>query len=203
MHCLLNPNFIIENCYSTGQVTGNTNVGGLVGIIEFPENVSITNSYWDMETSGIDSSAAGEERTTAEMKLPYGSNTYVGWDFSSVWRDDVINQNNGYPTFLWVSGIEEDENDYSSLPRGFELDQNYPNPFNPVTQIRFALSNTADVKLSVYNLNGQLVSEHARGVMNAGKHSMDFDGSKLNSGVYYYSLQTDGKTMTKKMVLTK
>jgi hypothetical protein len=89
------------------------------------------------------------------------------------------------------------------LPSRHELFQNYPNPFNPVTQIKFALAQTTDVKLNVYNISGQLVSQLASGVMNVGVHAIDFDGSKLNSGVYYYTLEVDGKAMTKKMVLTK
>jgi hypothetical protein len=193
----------VEYCYSAGSVFGNTVTGGLVGYVEYPETITVTNSYWDMETAGVDSSAAGEGRTTAEMTLPYSENTYVGWDFVNIWRDDVIFQNNGYPTFQWVSGIENNEEDYIYLPKGFELFQNYPNPFNPITQIRFALSKTADVKLSVFNINGQKVADLANGVMNAGVHAVDFDGSKLNSGVYYYTLVTDGLAMTKKMVLTK
>jgi len=191
----------VESCYSTGQVVGNTNVGGFIGSIDSLNTVTANNCYWDMETSGIDSSAAGEGRTTAEMTLPYSGNTYVGWDFINVWRDDTANQNNGYPTFLWVSGIEEDEN--YILPETSRLYQNCPNPFNPVTQIKFDLAKTANVKLSVYNINGQKVAELANGVMNAGVHSVDFDGSKLNSGVYYYTLEADGIRHTNKMILTK
>ncbi|HQO09279.1 MAG TPA: T9SS type A sorting domain-containing protein, partial [Clostridiales bacterium] len=91
----------------------------------------------------------------------------------------------------------------ATVPSGVKLYQNYPNPFNPVTQIRFDLANTSEVKLSVYNVNGQVVAELTNGVMNAGNHSVEFDGSCLNSGVYYYTLVADGKTMTQKMVLTK
>ncbi|MBN2661962.1 MAG: T9SS type A sorting domain-containing protein [Tannerellaceae bacterium] len=91
----------------------------------------------------------------------------------------------------------------SVLPSQHELFQNYPNPFNPVTQIKFALAETADVKLSVYNISGQLVSQLTSGVRQAGVHKVDFDGSRLNSGIYYYTLEVDGKAMTKKMVLTK
>lgn len=98
-----------------------------------------------------------------------------------------------------TSGIEEN----SSTPVSFELFQNYPNPFNPATQIRFALTDKSDVRLSVYNISGQLVSELAKGVMEAGLHTVEFDGGNLNSGVYYYTLEADGKTMTNKMVLTK
>jgi hypothetical protein len=88
-------------------------------------------------------------------------------------------------------------------PESVNLYQNYPNPFNPVTQIRFSLAKTAEVKLSVYNISGQLVSQLASGTLNAGVHAVDFDGSKLNSGVYYYTLETEGKSMAKKMLLVK
>jgi|GEM_PF-3491056 len=91
----------------------------------------------------------------------------------------------------------------SSLPTQHELFQNYPNPFNPVTQIKFALAKTAEVKLSVYNISGQKVAELANGTINAGYHTVDFDGSRFNSGVYYYMLEADGRNITKKMVLTK
>jgi hypothetical protein len=91
----------------------------------------------------------------------------------------------------------------NNLPSRHELYQNYPNPFNPVTQIRFALAKTANVKLNVYNIAGQKVAELANGTKNTGYHSAAFDGSRFNSGVYYYSLEIDGKNITKKMVLTK
>lgn len=193
----------IENCYSTGKVTGNTNVGGFVGLIEYPETVNVTNSYWDKETSGIDSSAAGEGRTTAEMTLPFYSNTYIDWDFSNVWADDIYNLNGGYPMLKWACGIESDEDDFIAGERGFELYQNYPNPFNPVTQIKFDLTKSAKVRLSVYNISGQLVSELTEGTMNAGKHSVEFDGKNLNSGVYYYILKVDESMQSKKMLMVK
>jgi hypothetical protein len=96
------------------------------------------------------------------------------------------------------SGITE-----NVLPSVSTLYQNYPNPFNPVTQIKFALAKNADVKLNVYNISGQKVAELENGSKNAGFHTVDFDGSRFNSGVYYYSLEIDGKSITKKMVLTK
>jgi len=83
------------------------------------------------------------------------------------------------------------------------LYQNYPNPFNPITQIKYNLAETTDIKLSIYNINGQLVSELVNGTKQAGQHVVDFDGSRFNSGVYYYTLEVDGKAMTKKMILIK
>ena len=101
--------------------------------------------------------------------------------------------------------VEDSQTSIETAPliNNFTLYQNYPNPFNPVTSIKFALAKTADVKLSVYNISGQLVSQLANGTMNAGIHAVDFDGSKLNSGVYYYTLEVDGRAMTRRMVLMK
>jgi len=89
------------------------------------------------------------------------------------------------------------------IPEKTVLHQNYPNPFNPVTQIKFDLAKTGNVKLSIYNVSGQKVAELADGIRNAGFHIVEFDGSKFNSGIYYYTLEVDGKNITKKMVLTK
>jgi parallel beta-helix repeat protein len=91
----------------------------------------------------------------------------------------------------------------SVLPAENTLFQNYPNPYNPITQIKFGLTGTSNVRLSVYNISGQKVAELANGVLNFGKHLVEFDGSKLNSGVYYYVLEVNGKSITKKMVLMK
>ncbi|MCG2760603.1 MAG: T9SS type A sorting domain-containing protein, partial [Candidatus Delongbacteria bacterium] len=91
----------------------------------------------------------------------------------------------------------------STIPTQHELFQNYPNPFNPITQIRFALAKATNVKLSVYNVSGQKVAELANGLRQAGVHSVDFDGSRFNSGVYYYTLDVDGKSLTQKMILMK
>jgi hypothetical protein len=98
-----------------------------------------------------------------------------------------------------TNGICDDQ----AQPSTVSLYQNYPNPFNPTTQIRFALAKTADVKLSVYNIAGQQVAQLASGIKNAGIHAVDFDGSRLNSGVYYYTLEIEGRNFSKKMLLVK
>jgi hypothetical protein len=97
------------------------------------------------------------------------------------------------------SGIEEN----SALPLETKLHQNYPNPFNPTTTIKFDLKQGGNVKLNVYNYNGQLVKALVNGEMKAGFQKVNFDASSLSAGVYYYTLQTAGKTMTQKMVLIK
>ena len=194
---------LIQNCYSTGKVTGNLKVGGFIGSVDSLNTTFVYNSYWDTETSGQLTSIAGEGRTTAEMTLPYSGNTYTGWDFDSVWADDIYNLNSGYPRLEWACGIEDNDDDFVAGDKGFELYKNSPNPFNPVTQIKFDLAKSSEVKLSVYNISGQLVSELTKGIMKAGKYSVEFDGKNLNSGVYYYVLSADKKMQSRQMLLLK
>ncbi len=93
--------------------------------------------------------------------------------------------------------------DKQVAPVRFELGQNYPNPFNPSTTINFSVSAGTNASLKVYNMLGQEVATLVNGFVGAGSHSVDFNASKLSSGVYLYKLQAGNFTETKKMVLTK
>ncbi len=91
----------------------------------------------------------------------------------------------------------------SELPAEFALAQNHPNPFNPTTTIRFALAETAQVRLSVYDMTGREVAVLVNGLAERGENNVAFDGSALASGVYFYTLQAPEGVITKKMVLIK
>ncbi len=84
-----------------------------------------------------------------------------------------------------------------------ELLGNYPNPFNPNTTISFKLNDAAKVKLTVFNVRGELVEELLNNKLNAGIHNLNFNAAKLNSGVYYYRLEAGESKITKKMLLIK
>jgi hypothetical protein len=90
-----------------------------------------------------------------------------------------------------------------SLPQGFVLDQNFPNPFNPTTAIRFETPHMGHVRLAVYNVTGQEVARLVDGIVASGSHSVAFDGSRLGSGIYFYTLQSAAGTLTRKMLLMK
>ncbi|PID26550.1 MAG: hypothetical protein CR982_09790 [Candidatus Cloacimonadota bacterium] len=88
-------------------------------------------------------------------------------------------------------------------PKNVALLGNYPNPFNPETTINFSISKAANVELTVYNSNGEMVKEIANKQFNAGFNSIKFDGSEFNSGVYFYTLKVGNKILSDKMLLVK
>lgn len=92
---------------------------------------------------------------------------------------------------------------YSVIPKTFELNQNYPNPFNPDTKIKFGLPKEVNVKLSVYDVSGRQVELLADQNFNAGTYEITWNASSYSSGVYFYKLETEGFSETKKMILTK
>lgn len=91
----------------------------------------------------------------------------------------------------------------SSIPDRFHLEQNYPNPFNPSTNIKFSLTDASHVSLKVYDISGKVAATLVNSFQNVGTYSVSFNAAGLPSGVYFYTLETDGFTSTKKMVLLK
>ncbi|MCK9210246.1 MAG: T9SS type A sorting domain-containing protein [Ignavibacteriaceae bacterium] len=73
-------------------------------------------------------------------------------------------------------------------PEKFALLQNYPNPFNPTTVIQYDLTNKGTVNLSVYNVLGQVVATVVNQVQEAGTYKVNFNGSSLSSGAYFYRI---------------
>ncbi len=90
-----------------------------------------------------------------------------------------------------------------AIPEKFELSQNYPNPFNPETTIKYSIPTEGKVSLNIHNALGELVAELINNRQAAGSYSVEFNAEGLSSGIYYYSLNFNGKTNTSKMVLLK
>jgi hypothetical protein len=89
------------------------------------------------------------------------------------------------------------------IPGEYSLEQNYPNPFNPSTTIEYSLPQNGFVTLKVFNVLGKEVATLVNGQNEAGKHTINFDASALNSGVYFYKIKSGNFTETKKMILLK
>jgi hypothetical protein len=120
------------------------------------------------------------------------SNNYifVGTDGQSVWRRPL-------------SELISIQNISTETPSKYSLSQNYPNPFNPSTVVSFQLSVVSDVSLKVYDVQGREVQTLVNERLNAGTYEVKFDGSSLNSGVYFYKIVADGYSETKRMILIK
>jgi hypothetical protein len=88
-------------------------------------------------------------------------------------------------------------------PKKFELSQNYPNPFNPTTTIRFNLPEAGNVKLTLFNILGQEIKTLVNEFKESGVHTINFDASELNSGMYIYKLEAGSFVQTRKMTLVK
>ena len=98
-----------------------------------------------------------------------------------------------------------------TIPLQFSLEQNYPNPFNPSTTIEYTIPQSGFVSLKVFNVLGKEIATLVNGQNDAGKHKVEFDATDLNSGVYFYKIETgnpstssgQGFTETKKMILLR
>lgn len=126
--------------------------------------------------------------TTYYLKMR-GKNGNVYSEFTS-----VIN-------FMTIGVTGVDEN--NSLPTKFDLLQNYPNPFNPSTKISFSLPHSSPVTISFFDVTGREVAQQINQTFSGGVHTINFDGAKLSSGIYIYTISSNVGTLSKKMLLMK
>ncbi len=91
----------------------------------------------------------------------------------------------------------------NELPVSSLLGQNYPNPFNSSCKFRFQLAKEGDVRITVYDVRGRELQTVVNERLAAGIYERMIDGSMRTSGIYYYSMETDGVRETKKMVILK
>ena len=134
------------------------------------------------------------EAGTYDIEWKYEKNNSGTAGEDCVWIDNVFF--GGLP----VVGIDELE---TSSVANFELAQNYPNPFNPTTSISFSLLSNSKVSLVVFDATGKEVSSLINGELRSGLHQVGFNAAEMVSGVYYYTLMINNKSVTKKMMLLK
>ncbi len=91
----------------------------------------------------------------------------------------------------------------NNLLKSYNLSQNYPNPFNPSTRISYNVGEPGLVQLKIYNILGVEVATLVNEQQYSGNYEVDFNASKLSSGVYFYSLSVNNFTQTRKMILEK
>jgi len=118
-------------------------------------------------------------------------------------------------SYRYMIGVVDQDGEFVSpiqtitLPKLVaELGQNVPNPFNPTTSIRFTLTSSEHVTINVFDVSGHLVRTLVDGVRAAGAQDVKWDGTNsagnpVSSGIYYYRLQADKFSQSRKMVLLK
>lgn len=90
-----------------------------------------------------------------------------------------------------------------TIPIEYSLDQNYPNPFNPTTFISFSLPDRQAISIKVYDALGCEIKTLVDEIKEAGEHSITFNASDLNSGIYFYVMRSSGFVETKKLIVVK
>ena len=97
----------------------------------------------------------------------------------------------------------------NAIPNSYSLSENYPNPFNPSTTLSYFIPEEGYVVIDIYNINGQRIKTFTSGREASGKHSIQWNGKdekglKMESGIYLYTMNIDGRVAdTKKMLLLK
>ncbi len=124
---------------------------------------------------------------------------YAGGSFIVTLTGSSLNNVNFYldDILLPVSGVT------GELPKDFRLSQNHPNPFNPATSIEFSIPEDSYAKLTIYDVLGREVAVLFDQQLKRGVYRETWNAANYPSGVYFYKLQTEGFTETKKMVLLK
>lgn len=148
-------------------------------------------SSWTREV--LDISSLANSTTNLKIRFSMISNGSVVAD--GIYIDNIkLTGYNNTPTS--IAGTTD-------IPEKYSLSQNYPNPFNPSTVISYNLAEGNFITLKVYNELGKEVTTLVSERQNPGSYSINFNGSNLSSGLYYYKLQSGDFSDTKKMLLVK
>lgn len=181
------------------------------GASEYIQDLAFTDGNTGWAVGGTIGGSGGNQHTTIlhtsdgganwQMQNPPSISTLLGVNFVDI--------NNGWAvgadgTVLSTSTpVSIQQASASSSPSGFTLYQNYPNPFNPTTNIGFNLPVRTSVSMVLYNSIGEEVKDLLNAEMGSGYHEITVDALDIPSGIYYYKLQADGFSQTKKMLLLK
>jgi len=122
-------------------------------------------------------------------------------DLGAVWVGQDASAKKVY--FDRYSLVSKIRNEYGNTPQKFILEQNYPNPFNPVTNIKFSIPQNGFVSLKVFDIMGREIETLVSKNLVSGNYNIDWNAGNYSSGIYFYKLESNGFTDTKKMILVK
>jgi len=192
---ILNPLPVEFVSFSANYNDGNVNLSWITA-------TELNNSGFDVERK----TAGGEWN---KITFIQGSGTTT--ENKHYFFPDEVNDLNTSKLFYRLKQIDfNGEFEYSSeieidinVPNNFQLKQNFPNPFNPTTTINYQVPIKSNVTLKIFDILGTEVEVLVDEIKDAGFYNVIFDASKLASGVYLYSIQTENYSNTKKLILIK
>jgi glycosidase len=178
---------------------------------------NMIDSYLTLSDTSILLTIANFNTSSSSFTINFAGNIHD----STVYLNDLFNNTSNYvlasglnSAVFNLAGLESkvyNINQYSitSVPDvpatvySYSLSQNYPNPFNPSTTIRYSIPERAKVTLKIFDITGRELLTLLNGELNAGNYELNFNASKLSSGVYFYTLRSNTFSSTKKMLLLK
>nr|MBP9095284.1 T9SS type A sorting domain-containing protein [Ignavibacteria bacterium] len=182
--------------------TFSSSVSGSNVILNWRTQSELNNAGYDIERKSPSTEwnrvafTKGNGTANHEMSYSYTDNNLATGTYS--YRLKQIDYNGASKYYYLTNEV------IIGVPGKFSLSQNYPNPFNPVTKINFELPVNSNVKLAVFDVTGRIIAELISGKLyTAGYHTIEFNGSNLSSGVYFYKLTTNENNSIRKMVLVK
>jgi len=191
-------NGLIDKCFSTGIVNSSNTATGLIEINS--QNGQVTNSYWDMSTSGKLTSGGGTGKYTFEMINP---NTFIGWDFTTIW-ECIANENNNYPSFRGVPNykMNSDYNEFNITSENIKLNIS-PNPI--ATEATVTIDSYQDIfaNIYIYNTLGQIMKSCYSGNISKGTKEITLNLQDLVEGSYYLIIENNGVLSCKMIVISR
>jgi len=168
-------------------------------VVDAGKTKDTPNDTWDPATQDMDRRPITYYVNDFDVSYSTGSAAYTGAVGGFPAGD--LNAFPGKKSEWELTDVRMDDKD--GLVKDFALEQNYPNPFNPSTKIKFAIPKQSHVTLKIYNVLGQEVAELVNQEMRPGSYIVDFNAGRLSSGIYFYSIQAEQFSVTKKMMLLK
>lgn len=206
--------------FDSSQTVIYSSEGNVLTIQTTTYNVAV-DAWGSMKLPGgktVDALRSREESITSSFAffngiiIPIGGGTSVSYFFMSKSGESlsVSATDENPPTSGVISGSVgwsdnsvTDIQKLETLPTKFSLKQNYPNPFNPTTKIEYSITETSVVKLKIYDILGNEISNLVNKTQTPGNYRYTFDGSNLTSGTYLIQLQAGSNIDVKKMTLMK
>ena len=128
-------------------------------------------------------------------------NRKYGWAFPAFVITNEIHTRIGGNDTTFFTAVNSN---VSEIPNGFELFQNYPNPFNQMTNIKYQITSKSFINLRIFDITGKEITTLINEEKQTGMYSVRFDSGNLSSGIYFYIMSIDGKTIdVKKMVIVR